>query len=201
MKRVLFVIGLIIGTTTLGWAPAAFGIAYSHGSYGTCTYNTCGITLSSSGTVAINATPTSGTVCTVQSDSVSATTGATTGYVISMTDGDTNNSLVSGGNSVAAVSGTPASPVALSANKWGYRIDSIGGFGAGPTSSVSNGSIPSGAFSAVPLSSGTAATVRSTTSADGSTVNTPVWYGLCVNASQPSGTYSDSITYTAVVNS
>jgi hypothetical protein len=201
MKRIGLFVGLVIGVTALGWAPAAFGLPYSSGSYGTCSYNACSITLSSSGSVAVNVTPNASALCSVQSDSVSASTGASTGYVISMTDNDTNNSLVSGANSVTAVSGTAASPAALTANKWGYRVDGIGSFGAGPTSSLSSGAIPSQTYAAVPLSSGTAATIRSTNSADGSTVNTSVWYGVCVNASTPSGTYTDSVVYTAVVNS
>lgn len=198
--RIALGLGVLVGLTTLSWAPAAFGLPYSSGSYGTCTYNTCSITLSSSGTVAINVTPGASTTCTTQADSVSASTEASTGYTISMTDNDTNTNLVSGANTIAATGGTAASPTALTANKWGYRIDGVAGFGSGPTSSFSNGSASSLTYATPPSSSGTADTVHSTSSPDVSTVYTSVWYGLCVNATPPSGTYSDSITYTALVN-
>ena len=188
--------------TIFGMATPSQAIKYSSGSYGTCSYNTCSIGLSSSGSVAINVTPSgSSTLCTVQSDSVTATTNSSTGYTVTMTDGDTATSLSTGGaGSIASTSGTASSPIALTANKWGYRIDNLAGFGAGPTSSLSNGSIPSLAFAGIPPSNGTPDTVRYTTTTDSGTVSTPVWYGVCADATLPAGSYSDNIVYTAVVN-
>lgn len=179
----------------------AAGINYGSGSYGTCTYGTCSITLTTSGSISANVTPAAGaTRCTVSSDSVTATTDSTTGYVVTLSDTDTTNTLVGTSATIPATSGTPASPVALTANKWGFRVDNTAGFGAGPTSGVTNAAIPALTFAAVPLSSGTAATIRSTSTADGSSVATPVWYGVCADTTLTSGAYTDSVTYTAVVN-
>lgn len=179
-----------------------YGMALSYGSgtFGTCSYGSCAITLTSSGTVNINVAPSIGTTCTVQSDAVGVTTDASTGYTLTFKDNDTTNSMDGSSTSIPSIGGTQASPVALTANTWGYRVDGIGGFGAGPTSAGSNIAPPSGAFAAVPLSTQSADTLATSSSAADPTVTTSVWYGLCVNASVPSGTYSDSVVYTALTN-
>lgn len=179
--------------------PAA-GINYSAGTYGTCTYGTCSISLTTSGTISINVTPAAGaTKCTVANDVVTATTDSSTGYTVSLTDTDTSNTM-NGPTSIAASAATPASPAVLTANAWGYRVDSVAGFGAGPTSGVVSGAVPSLTFAGVPLSSGTPGLIRTTSTADTGTVNTSVWYGLCANSSLQNGSYSDSVTYTALIN-
>lgn len=202
MVRHIFIAVLILFVPIFGMVNDSSAINYGAGTYNTCTYNTCGITLSSSGTVAINITPSgASTRCTVQSDSVTATTGSTTGYTVKINDSDTSTTLNgSGGNTIPSVSGTAASPVALTANKWGYRVDSIAGFGSGPAGALSSGSIPAYTFAAVPLSSAGGDTIRTTSTVDSGTVSTLVWYGACANASAVSGSYSDNITYTATVN-
>lgn len=174
--------------------------AYNDGTYGACTYNVCPITLTTSSTVSVNVLPTSSTQCTIQKDSVGVTTDSSTGYNLTLGDVDTSNSLANGVNNITAVSGTQASPAALGANKWGYRVDGIGGFGAGPTSAASNISPPSTTFAAVPLSSSTADTIATSTSPADPTVTTSVWYGTCADASIPAGTYSDNVIYTALIN-
>jgi hypothetical protein len=116
-----------------------------------------------------------------------------------MTDTDTTN-MLTGPASIAANSSTSSSPTALTANTWGYRVDSVDGFGAGPTSVVSSGSIPSLTFAGVPISSGTPALIRTTSTNDTSPVNTSVWYGVCANSVLQSGAYTDGVTYTALIN-
>lgn len=191
------VISISIGAL---YTHSAFGINYGAGSYGTCTFDNCSITLTTSGAVSANVTPVAGaTRCTVSSDTVTATTDSSTGYTVTLTDSDTTNTLT-GPSSIAASTGTAAAPVTLAANTWGYRVDSIGGFGAGPTSTLTSGVTPSQTFAAVPLSTGTAATIRTTSTTDTGTVSTPVWYGVCANSSLKSGAYTDSVTYTAVIN-
>lgn len=201
-KLLLFIAALITICLTFALSfHSVSGISYGSGTYGTCTYNTCSITLTTSGTIAANVTPAAGaTRCSVAKDTVTATTDSSTGYTVTLNDTDTTNTLVGPSASISASAGTPASPVALAANTWGYRVDSIGGFGAGPTSAVTNGAVPSVTFAAVPLSSGTASTIRTTSTADGTAVATPVWYGVCANTSLTSGAYTDSVTYTAVIN-
>jgi hypothetical protein len=187
------------------WSSASFVLAdgsYGSGTYGSCQYNSCGISLTSNGSISLDITPGIGTTCTVGSDTVSVLTDASTGYTLKIADSDTSNQLAgaTSGSNVAATSGTAALPSVLSANTWGYRVDGAGGFGAGPTNTQSNGSIPSVSFAAVPLSSGTADTIASTTSAADPADDTTVWFGMCANTSLASDTYTDNIIYTAVVN-
>lgn len=202
MGRFILAVAIALLLPIIGMANTSLALKYSSGSYGTCSYNSCSISLSSSGSVAIDVTPSGASaLCSVQSDSVTATTNSSTGYTVTISDGDTSTVLDGGGGkTIPAVSGTAASPTALSANKWGYRIDSIAGFGAGPTSSLSSGSVPSLTFAGLPASTGTADTVRTTSTADTGTVSTPVWYGICADSTVTAGSYTDNIVYTATVN-
>lgn len=202
MVRLIFLGILIFIFSIFGMAAPSQALKYSSGSYGTCSYNTCSIGLSSSGSVALNVTPSgASTLCTVQSDSVTATTNSSTGYTITMTDDNTATALSAGGaTTIASSSGTAASPTLLTANKWGYRIDNLAGFGSGPTTSLASGSVPSGTFAGIPASNSTPDTVRTTNTTDSGTVSTPVWFGVCADATLPAGSYTDSIVYTAVVN-
>ncbi len=153
----------------------------------------------SSGTVAINTTPTGGGVQTINNDVITISTNDAAGYTLKLAETTASSALVSGGNSVPATSGTFASPSAESVNTWGYRVDGAGTFGAGPTSAVSNAAI-SGTikFAAVPATA-SPDTIK-TTSATATNDTTNVWYGVAVNTSTPSGSYSNSVTYTAVAN-
>lgn len=202
MIRITLIVGLMFIVSVFGVVSDALAINYSAGSYGTCTYDTCSISLTSGSTTTVNVTPTgSSATCTVQSNTVTATTDASTGYLITINNSDTVTALSGpSANTIPSVSGTAASPVALTANTWGYRVDGIAGFGAGPTGTVSNGAIPSGLFAATPSSVAAGATIRSTSSADSGTVSTPVWFGVCANSTKPSGAYTDNVTFTATVN-
>lgn len=193
------VIGVImllvfIGTTSTG------ALDYGDGTYGSCTYDTCGITVTSSTTVSLPITPSASTVCSVNNDAVSVTTGATVGYTMTLSSstaavtlpGDTN------GGTINPVAGTYAAPVALAANTWGYRIDSTGNFGAGPTTSETNVAVPSESYA--PLAPiGSAQTIKSTSGA-AEPDNTDVWYGVCVDSSIPADNYSRQVAYTASTN-
>ena len=192
---------VVVGVCASG-AQTGADSTYGAGTYGSCTYNSCGISLTSSGTVSVYITPSSGTACTVSSDTVSVLTDSSTGYTLQITDTDTTNALVGAayGGNIAGASGTAASPTSLTANTWGYRVDGIDGFGAGPTSTESNGGVPLVAFAGLPLSSGSPNTIASTTTPADPAATTTVWYGVCANTSLVSDTYTDSITYTALVN-
>lgn len=183
-----------------GSQPAS-AIVYGHGSYGKCQYEACATTITSSGTVAVNVTPAAGsTKCSVAKDTVTVTTSSSTGYTLKLSDSDTTNAMVAGANTIPAATGSYASPAVLAANRWGYRVDSQGTFGAGPTSAVSNGTIPTLTFALVPLSSGTPDTITTTSTSAPSGNATSVWYGVCVNTSVPSSTYNDAVTYTVIAN-
>jgi hypothetical protein len=151
-----------------------------------------------SGTVSLNATPTGSGVQSTASDTVTVSTNNSSGYTLSVAETNASSSLVSGSNSIAATSGTFASPTALTANKWGYRVDSLGSFGNGPTSAISNAAIGSLTYAAVPATA--SPQVLKTTATTATNNTTTVWYSLAVNTSVPSGTYTNSVTYTAVTN-
>lgn len=153
---------------------------------------------STSGTVNINATPTGSGVQTIASDTVTISTNNSAGFTLSLAETTAASALTSGGNTIPATTGTQGTPIALTANRWGYRVDGLGGFGAGPTSAVSNQAIGSATFAAVPA---TASPNTLKTTATTATNNvTTVWYGVAVNTATPTGTYTNSVTYTAVTN-
>lgn len=154
--------------------------------------------LSSSGTVNLNAIPTAGGVQTIASDTVTVSTNDSAGYTLKLGETGASSALTSGGNTIAASTGNQTTPIAQTANSWGYRVDSIGGFGAGPTSGVSSQAIGVLKFAAVP-STGSPDTIVSTSST-ASNATTTVWYGVVVNTSQASDTYTNGVTYTATAN-
>ena len=156
------------------------------------------ISVSTGGTVAISLTPTAGGVVSSASDTVTVNTNNATGYTLTLADADATTSLASGGNTISAHTGTQASPTALASNRWGYRIVNVGGFGASAYSAETNNTSSSSTWAGVPAT-GAANTIKTTaTTASGDT--TTVWYGVKATSAQPSGTYSDTVTYTATTN-
>jgi hypothetical protein len=156
------------------------------------------ISISSNGTVELDAIPTGGGVQTIGSDTVTVSTNDTAGYTLQLAESGASQNMTSGSNTLAPSSGSQTTPVAETANSWGYRVDGLGGFGAGPTSSASNASIGSIKFAAVPAT-GSPNTLK-TTSTTASNDTTQVWYAVAVNSTQPSGTYANTVTYTATSN-
>jgi hypothetical protein len=174
---------------------------YGSGSYGSCDFGSaCSISLTSNGNIDLNVTPAAGGACTTQSDTASVLTDDTNGYTLTLADSSTSTALQNGAASINASSGTLASPTSLVANNWGYRVDGLGSFGSGPTTSQTNVS-PSGAlFAGIEASDQPADTIASTSGAADPAVTTTVWYGACANTSVASGTYSSQVLYTAVAN-
>ena len=154
--------------------------------------------LTSNGTVNVNVIPSAAGAQTTSSDTVTVSTNNSAGYNLQLATSTANRALTSGSNTIAAASGTFAAPAALTANTWGYRVDGLGTFGAGPTSALSSQSISSTTFAGVPAST-TPQTLK-TTSSTASNDTTTVWYSVAANTTQPSGTYTNSVTYTAVAN-
>ena len=151
-----------------------------------------------SGTVNDNITPTSAGAQTIQSDTVTISTNDSSGFTLQLAETGASSALTSGGNSIPASSGTVSSPVTMTANTWGFRVDSLSGFGSGPTSAVTNQAIGALTFAAVPATA-SPQTLKNT-SGTASNNTTTVWYGVAANTSQPSGTYTNSVTYTATTN-
>ena len=152
----------------------------------------------SNGTVNANVLPTVSGAQTIASDTVTVSTNDAAGYTLKLEDADAATALTSGANNITATAGTQAAPVALTAGKWGYRVDGLGGFGAGPTSGASNTAIGAITFAGVPAS-GSPNTLK-TTSSLATNDTTSVWYSVAADATQPVGTYTDIVTYTALTN-
>lgn len=156
------------------------------------------ISMSTSSTVAISLTPTAGGVVSSASDTVSVSTNNTAGYVLTLANSDATTNLVSGANTIGAHAGTQASPTALAANTWGYRVVNVGGFGASAYSAEANNGSSASTWAGVPAS-GSANTIK-TTASTASNDTTTVWYGVKVNSTKANGTYTDTVTYTATTN-
>jgi Tol biopolymer transport system component len=156
------------------------------------------ISISTSGTVNISVTPAGGPRMSSGSDTAVVSTNNSSGYTLTLSDQDASTQLANGGNTIVAHSGTFASPTALVASSWGFRVDGAGGFGSGPTSSESNVNSSGYSWAGVPGVS-SPVTLKTTTSPAVSDPTT-IWYGVLVDTSTPSGPYSDTVSYTAIVN-
>jgi hypothetical protein len=155
--------------------------------------------LTSSGTVNLDSTPTGVGVQTIASDTVTVSTNDAAGYTLKLNETGAASALTSGANTIPATAGTFGTPIAEVADTWGYRVDSLGTFGAGPTTGGANAAI-SGTikFAAVPATA--SPQTLKTTAATASNDTTTVWYGVAVSTATPSGTYTNSVTYTALAN-
>lgn len=154
------------------------------------------ISVSSDSPLTVNLAPGGSAVVSSAMDTVTVSTNNTTGYYLTLADADANTDLVSGGNSILAHAGTHAAPTALANNTWGYAVE---GGAFDPSYSVETNSTTSTTKWAGVPASGAAVTLKTT----GSTAvddETEVWYGVRVDASQPAGTYTDTVTYTATTN-
>ena len=190
---------LVIGIATIGLAAAPMLAEATATTTVSSVVASVISLLSTSGTVNINTTPTGGGVQTIASDTVTVSTNDASGYTLELGETSGTTTLTSGSNTIPASSGSQTTPVVMAANTWGYRVDSIGGFGAGPTTSATNAAISGTIKFAAVAPSGSPNTIKTTaTTATNDTTN--VWYGVATNTSQASGTYTNSVTYTALAN-
>ena len=202
LSRALTMTGVAVLAVIL-FGGMSYANNYGSGYYGACQYGSCGITLTTNTTVSLNITPVGGsTRCTDQSDSAVVLTDSSTGYTLTLGNTTTNTNLagaIHGGN-IAATSGTLVTPAVLTANTWGYRVDSLGSFGSGLTTAGINTAPLALTFAGIQSSSNPADTIATSSSAADPAVTTTVWYGACADTSIPGDTYSDMVTYTAVTN-
>lgn len=207
MKSLVRICGTLLTTVAVillagGGASAdtSDNTTYGSGNFGDCNYGSCTITLTSGGATDVNVSPTPLGKCSVQSDIVSVLTDSTSGYSLTMTTSTTDNAMSGTGGTIDAASGTSAAPLTLTMNTWGYRVDGLGGFGAGPTNAQTNGSVPSVSFAGVPASNQTPTAVATAAGPANPAEDTTVWYGLCADDSVTSGDYDVSVVYTAITN-
>lgn len=156
------------------------------------------ISMTTSGTVGISLAPGASAVVSSASDTVAISTNNTAGYTLTLSDSNANADLTSGGNTITPHTGTQASPTALATGTWGYRVVGVGGFTAGAYSGETNATGSTSTWAGVPLLA--SPNTLKTTAATASNDQTLVWYGAKVDATKPTGVYTDTVTYTAVTN-
>jgi hypothetical protein len=166
-----------------------------------------------SGTVNVNVSSAAGVKQTINTDVVTISTNDTGGYTLTLQDGNNSNALCTapgaGCTGIPATSATTAAPALMStANIWGFHKDdgtttwcsTASNCGSTFGTSLSSNQTASGTlkFAAVPVS-GSPYTLK-TTAATASSDVTDIWYAVNVDPTQASGTYTDSVTYTATAN-
>lgn len=167
---------------------------YGVGAYGNCYYSICNnqtITISSLGAVNLNLQFTNPSACAAGSDNVTVSTNAVNGYTLFINSLN-SGSLLTGASSISPINAIGSSPISLTSNTWGYRVDGWAGFGSTPSNylTATYGAVPNG---------GSLDRIATVSSAVNNST-TIVWYGLCANTTLPSGSYSDTIIYTAATN-
>jgi hypothetical protein len=152
-----------------------------------------------SGTVHLDIAPSGTGLQTIASDTVTVSTNDSGGYTLTLADTDATNTMVSGSNTIPASAGTQTTPVAQVVNTWGYAVAGVGGFNSTGYAAGSNQAINgTQKFAGVPVS-GSPNTLK-TTSGTAADDTTTVWYAIAVNTTQPTGIYTDGVTYTATTN-
>jgi len=198
MKKIVYIV--------LGTALVAFGLStyvealnYGSGTYGTCQYSSCSISLSTSGVADISVTPNAGGNYGIGGDIVTVNTQSSTGYSLLLSAATTQTNLIGQATSsvMAPTNGTVASPLAMQLNKWGFRIDS-GAFGGGPTSAGSGSGAPAGTYAGIASS---ASPVQIFTKSGPATNDaTNFWYAVYVDMTLPADAYKNDVLYTALIN-
>ena len=197
-RKFSITVGSIFSLSLILMTPAFVSAATSNASTTVTATVAATISISTGTSVAIAITPTPGGVVSSSSDTVSVSTNNSTGYTLTLADSDATTNLTSGGNTIGAHAGTQASPTALTSNKWGYRIVNVGGFGASAYSGETNNGSSTSTWAGMPAT-GSAATIK-TTATVASNDTTTVWYGVKATSTQPAGSYTDTVTYTATTN-
>ena len=156
--------------------------------------------LTTSGSVNLDVVPTGAGAQTIASDTVTVSTNDVSGYTLTLSSSTASLPLTSGANTIPASTGTRATPSLQSANTWGYCVPTV----ATMTSLCPSGNASSAAISgtykfAGIKASGSGDTIANTNTT-ASNATTTVWYGVAANTSQPSGTYTNTVTYTATIN-
>lgn len=178
----------------------ALATPYGYGTYGSCAYQQCSISVTTSGSIDLELTPDSSGVHTIEGDEVEVTTNSSQGYTLQLESASaTQAGLVGDDDTIAATTGTPASPSVLTGNQWGYRVDGLASFGSGPTSAVQNQAATSHTFAGLSLL-GSPTTIKNTSSPATTGDLTTVWYGVRADNSLASGEYNGTVRYTATTN-
>lgn len=138
-------------------------------------------------TLALNPIPTANNGLASGSHTLTASTNVHTGYHLTLLA-----AAITQPTPLQATAGSFASPVVLANNTWGYAIANTGGFDASYTTPTPN-------TTSRWASPTTITTVKNTTTA---TINdqTTIYYAAKADITLPSGTYANTIRYTATAN-
>lgn len=162
-----------------------------------------------SGTTTIPAiTPTASGRMSAATDSLSVSSNDTSGYKVTIEMTGSTNTLSSGSNNISAASGTTTNPAVLTSNTWGFCVPNNSGNGSYTVGlnwpgtcdgSLSSAAISTGKYAAVPVA-GSPFILFNTASSSVGTYNTVVTFAAAVDNTQPSGTYTGTVVFTAVTN-
>ena len=138
----------------------------------------------------LNLTPSSSGTLATSDATVNVSTNNFTGYTLSMSTTTDNTALThtNGTNSINSTSSSVSRPATLSSNTWGWYPSSLATNPGG--SNYQFAAIPS-LSSAYPLKS---------TDAMSTNDETTVSFGIMADTSIPAGSYSNTITFTAIAN-
>ena len=172
------------------------------------TYGAYSLSLSTESSVTLNLVADVDGAMAVTQSNVSTSTSSPGGYklFLSMVDTAPNNYLVHtlDANKKITSSGTFTNPVALTNGTWGYAIPhstatvlNTNGFDASYTAQTS-GSTNSSTFAAVPV--GEPIKIAQTSTSNSTPNVIPVYYGARVGFETASGSYTNTVLYTAVAD-
>lgn len=158
------------------------------------------ITISTDSEIDISVTPV-GLESRISSakDTVIVNSNHSTGYnlTIAMDSANQNLTREGGMETIAPVDGTRTSPATLAKNRWGYRVDNVAEFGAGPGVVLSSAEDTTLTFAAVPAT-GSADNIASSDQPSVSGGDAyDVWYAMNVDTTKPTGIYTGTVIYTA----
>ncbi len=160
------------------------------------------IAITQSGNVSFDIIPVSGGAQSSGNHTVTVTTNHPTGYLMTLGDADATTVLTDGSNTIAAHTGTVASPTALANNTWGFAIATASMTGVTNAFDASYTNFTDQTSSTTKWAGITvsAVNIKSTTVAAGSGDATVVNYSAKADTTKPVGAYVDTVTYTATTH-
>lgn len=201
LKQRLYAVAALAGVVGVALAPLAVSAATDSENTTINANLGSAISLTTTGTVTLNITPVSGGSQTSASDTVTVNTNNTGGYNLAVRDADANTNLVNGVNNIAASGNSFATAGVLANNSWGWAVASgtpgIGGNGFDASyATITNA--PTSSTNWVGMT--TSDQVFKSTSSVATNDTTTVWYSAKADTSNPNGTYTNVVTYTATTN-
>lgn len=161
------------------------------------------ISISSGPTVSLSLTPTGGGVISSTSNAVTVSTNKANGYTLAIKDSDATTTLADGANNFTT-NGSPTAADALANGEWGWAVPSattgVGVTGLDASYSALNSSTTvTSTWAGVNATAGANVNIKTTSTTASSDVTT-VWFAARAAVTQPTGTYTGAVTYTATTN-